>query len=45
MREHFKPLQVPKQSCDFNPVEKCWRAVKGRYRSQLTLMAAEKPIT
>ena len=25
MAQHFRPLMVPKQSCQFNPVEHCWR--------------------
>ena len=30
---------------DFNPTEKAWNVIKGRYRQQLTEMAAQKPIT
>ena len=36
---------TPRASCQFNPTEQCWRVIKGRYRAQLTKMAAEKPIT
>ena len=38
-------MQMPKHSCEFNVQEKVWRAVKERYRAQLTEMSARKEVT
>ena len=45
MNAHFRPLQLPPYSCEFNVQERVWRCVKMRYRQQLTEMSASREVT
>ena len=45
MNAHFRPLQMPPYSCEFNVQERVWRCVKMRYRQQLTEMSASREVT
>jgi len=41
----FRPLMMPKSSCEFNSQETIWRCVKGWYRRDLTRLSTTREIS